>query len=253
MKVKKLGLKYYPVEHEEVFRFGAGSPVLSTRAYVYPVTVYKEKSWVRIAKVANTAEESRGMPRSHRTFRVGQVAGADRLRQPQGRHWRSLGANGDASIATSYPELAQHSRRESEGRGVALHSFALAQEALEASSISGDSVDIEPKLAFQWGHMDVEMALWQEGMEDEALQVLDKMGGPKKVFKVIERPRPEEEDDSSLGNISERESETSHDDGLEDPESDSTDTETEDEEMMHQALAGDISGELEIFNKGQRR
>ena len=59
MKVKKLGLKYYSVEHEEVFRFGAGSPVLSTKAYVYPVTIYKEKSWVRIAEVANTAEDRR--------------------------------------------------------------------------------------------------------------------------------------------------------------------------------------------------
>ena len=33
------------------------------------------------------------------------------------------------------------------------YSFALVQEALEASSISGDSVDIEPKLAFQCAHI----------------------------------------------------------------------------------------------------
>ena len=62
MKVKKLGLKYYSVEHEEVFRFGAGSPVLSTRAYVYPVTIYKEKSWVNRGGSQQKTAELRNAP-----------------------------------------------------------------------------------------------------------------------------------------------------------------------------------------------
>jgi hypothetical protein len=30
--------RWHEVEHQEVFRFGAGEPVLSTKAYIYPVT-----------------------------------------------------------------------------------------------------------------------------------------------------------------------------------------------------------------------
>ena len=48
------GLHYETVQHEEIFRFGAGKPVLSTEAVVYPVQLGMEGplSYLRLARGA---------------------------------------------------------------------------------------------------------------------------------------------------------------------------------------------------------
>ena len=63
------------------------------------------------------------------------------------------------------------------------HSFALVQDALDSISDSGSEVP-------QW-------AMWQETMEDEAIETLDAIGAPK-VFKPQLHPMSSDE-----GSISE--------------------------------------------------
>ena len=55
----KKGLPFHKTNHEEVYRFGAGAPVLSTEAFLYAVQIYDHKSWVRIAVVDNTPDDNR--------------------------------------------------------------------------------------------------------------------------------------------------------------------------------------------------
>ena len=59
--LRKRGLHFFEVEHTEVFRFGAGEPVMSTRAFVYPVVLgeSQQPSWLRLAEVANTRTDHR--------------------------------------------------------------------------------------------------------------------------------------------------------------------------------------------------
>ena len=45
------GLQCRVTEHEEVFRFGAGQPVLSTEARIYPIELGSQRSWLRLAVV----------------------------------------------------------------------------------------------------------------------------------------------------------------------------------------------------------
>ena len=55
------GLRYETVEHEEIFRFGAGKPVLSTEAVVYPVQLGADGplSYLRLAVVRRTRDDDR--------------------------------------------------------------------------------------------------------------------------------------------------------------------------------------------------
>ena len=57
--MRQKGLPFYKTNHEEVYRFGAGAPVLSTEAFLYAVQIYDHKSWVRIAVVDNTPDDGR--------------------------------------------------------------------------------------------------------------------------------------------------------------------------------------------------
>ena len=56
--LRALGLQWLSVEHEEVFRFGAGRPVLSTEAKIYPIWVGETPSWLRLA-VVESEKDSR--------------------------------------------------------------------------------------------------------------------------------------------------------------------------------------------------
>ncbi len=54
------GLKWMEVPHQEVFRFGAGAPVMSNRAVVYPIVLGQSKmSWLRLAVVEDTPTDRR--------------------------------------------------------------------------------------------------------------------------------------------------------------------------------------------------
>ena len=54
-------LPYEVLEHEETFRFGAGAPVLSTEAGLYPVVLGGTgiRSWLRVAVVDDTKQDPR--------------------------------------------------------------------------------------------------------------------------------------------------------------------------------------------------
>lgn len=60
-ELQKRGLEFDTVEHEEVFRFGAGKPVLSTEAHVYPVQLGGDGplSYLRLAVVRKTTGDDR--------------------------------------------------------------------------------------------------------------------------------------------------------------------------------------------------
>ena len=267
MRVKHLGLEYHTAHHEEVFRFGAGSPVLSTKAYIYPVTIYKEKSWVRIAEVDNTKDD-------HRVAECPGLIGPSELSRWKvqidfaahkvgiGGHWEPTVMSPSRHPILNLLNVQAGQCRKSEWHTRELealrqrligdpYSFALVQEALEscASSVEEPGQETE-QMIYHSGQETLKLAAWQEGMEDEVLQVMDKMGGPE-VFKVISGPQAAESDNDSLGSISERESETSHDDGL--SAQSSTSSETESEEDYNEALTGDVGGDTEIFTKAQKR
>ena len=60
-ELRSRNLPWEEVPHEEVFRFGAGAPVVSTRAMLYPVALGNSGvlSWLRLALVENTASDPR--------------------------------------------------------------------------------------------------------------------------------------------------------------------------------------------------
>ena len=57
----EMQLPYEVLEHEETFRFGAGAPVLSTSAGLYPVVLGKSgiRTWLRVAVVEDTKDDPR--------------------------------------------------------------------------------------------------------------------------------------------------------------------------------------------------
>ncbi|CAK9114738.1 unnamed protein product [Durusdinium trenchii] len=127
------------------------------------------------------------------------------------------------------------------------HSFALVQDALDSISDSGSEVPQEVlKVAVHGPETQQQLAMWQETMEDEAVETLDAINAPK-VFKPQLDPMSSDE-----GSISEGESETSHDPDYQDEDS-TTSNETEAEEEFHEILTSGCAGETEILSKGQRR
>ena len=78
------------------------------------------------------------------------------------------------------------------------HSFALVQDALDSISDSGSEVPQEAlKVAVHEPETQQQLAMWQETMEDEAIETLDAIGAPK-VFKPQLHPMSSDE-----GSISE--------------------------------------------------
>ena len=60
-RLEQLGLTWETVAQEEHFKFGAGPPVLSRRAFIYPVFTHGGRSWVRISEVGGAAEGCPGL------------------------------------------------------------------------------------------------------------------------------------------------------------------------------------------------
>ena len=103
------------------------------------------------------------------------------------------------------------------------HSFALVQDALDSISDSGSEVPQEVlKVAVHGPETQAQLAMWQETMEDEAIETLGAINAPK----VKPQLDPMSSDE---GSISEGESE------------------------FHEILTSSCAGETEILSKGQRR
>ena len=79
--------RWHEVEHQEVFRFGAGEPVLSTKAYIYPMTLGETGvcSWLRLAMVGNTVND-------HRVEHCPALVGPSEMRRWDTSRWILAGA-----------------------------------------------------------------------------------------------------------------------------------------------------------------
>ena len=257
--LRKRGLHFFEVEHTEVFRFGAGEPVMSTRAFVYPVVLgeSQQPSWLRLAEVANTRTDHRvaqcpalvGPSEMARwgvemNFGSGQTVVAGHSSQTQLSETRHpvLKILGEApKEAWQTPQLEQLKERLIKDP----FSLALLQAALEEESDSSSTTAVVPKE--ESPDETEEFALWQSHLEDEAISCLDFI--PQEA--LINVAAPPREDEPSDGSFSEGESETSHGSG---PDVQSTESESSDEERDYsEILASDLPGETEILNKGQRR
>ena len=91
------------------------------------------------------------------------------------------------------------------------------------------------------------MARWQKKSESETINLLDVMG-----VDCFRATTSKDDDDTSTGSISERESETSHEGGLPLNSSEEETTETEDD-MTDEVMIAGSAGDTEYLGKGQKR
>ena len=267
-KLRDRGLDWIEVQHEEVFRFGAGKPVLSTTACVYPVQIGEDGpcTWLRLAIVERTADDSRVAqcpaligPSELKRWGIGLHFGTETMlingvwkttRFSPTRH-PVLSMIGKADPECWFtPELTK--LKETLVRDP--YSMALVAEALDEVSEPETDVPLAHENACPDDDDWVEMAKWQESLEDEALTVADvivpsllQQGG---IREDVQEDGVSEHSD--MGSISEGESETSHETLMD--SSDRSETDEEEQDMMerHEILQADI-GDEEVLNKGQRR
>ena len=262
------GLSWDRMSHEEVFRFGAGKPVLSTEAVIYPVQLGGEGgslSYLRLAVVSRTAQDDRVAhcpalvgPSEMRRWQVKlnfadgtMEIGADGKKRPtqfsQTRH-------PILTLVGSAPAVAWHTKELQDLRTrlqTDPYSMALLAEALEGESADEDDRETVPGLA-EPDDEDEVLAVMQESLEDEAISLWDQVMPeipPGCLLSGVQ-----ESDDDSLGSISTGESETSHE-GQDDGSCEgSSSSETEDEMAeRHLTLMAEVEGDEEVLNKGQRR
>ena len=262
------GLSWDCVSHEEVFRFGAGKPVLSTEAVIYPVQLGGEGgslSYLRLAVVSRTAQDERVAhcpalvgPSEMRRWQVKlnfadgtMEIGADGKKRPtqfsQTRH-------PILTLIGSAPAAAWHTKELQDLRTTLQtdpYSMALLAEALDVESADEDEKDdvvIHHLAELEDGEV---LAEFQESLEDEAISLWDQVMPeipPGCLLSGVQ-----ESDDESLGSVSTGESETSHED-LDGSYQDSSSSETEDEMAeRHLTLMAEVDGDEEVLNKGQRR
>ena len=260
-ELKQRQLPYFVVQHHETFRFGAGEPVISTTAYVYPIRLGDsgEVTWLRLAEVCNTASD-------HRVEQCPALVGPSEMAR-----WRvSMNFNaGVTEIAGHVAETQLSDTRHPvlrvlpEGPAEAWltpemtalketllkdpYSLALLQQGPEET---GDTTEEEELAAPADPDECHDLAMWQETMEDEAIMCLDHVLAQQEGESLLALAAPEDES-ASDGSISEGESETSHEDGPDEPSDGETDSEGSQEEAN--VLGADLPGDTEILNKGQRR
>ena len=262
------GLSWDCMSHEEVFRFGAGKPVLSTEAVIYPVQLGGDGgplSYLRLAVVSRTAQDDRVAhcpalvgPSEMRRWQIKlnfadgtMEIGADGKKRPtqfsQTRH-PILALIGSAPADAWRTKELQDLRTRLQTDP---YSMALLAEALD-----GESADEEEKVEVELHQLaepdDGEvLAELQESLEDEAISLWDHVMPEIPPGCLVSGVQ--ESDDDSLGSVSTGESETSHEDqGGSQGVSSSSETEDEMAER-HLALMAEVDGDEEVLNKGQRR
>ena len=264
-RLKKAGLEWYEVEHDEVFRFGAGAPVQSTTACIYPVRPGggDTRSWLRLAVVDKTSRDDRVQfcpalvgPSEMARWNVQMDFGEQRLKlgdsyvpmTMSATHHPVISLLGVDSKMSDWDEAGLQSLLETLRSDP--YSMALLGEKLDEAEKESDEIP-EKKVPLDFDMDDEVEALaeWQESLEAEAVALWDEVRPhlDPECFITAEDPRDERE--SSLGSLSEGESETTHAGS-----SDSSSEDTSDEERAFGAtLNADPGGDEEILNKGQRR
>ena len=209
--LRELGLQWLVVTHEEIFRFGAGKPVLSTEAMVYPIQIGATRSWLRLAVVA-----SEGDPRvadcpalvgpSEMARLDVKMDFAQQSISVAGEPWQALelsatrhpvvdvvpapGADqGDWDVAP-LRELRERLCRDP-------YSLALLQDQLELveddGAVDPEEVRSESEAMSELGEDESflhEAAAWQVGLEDEAIRKWDELALPQEAFRASSRRPP---------------------------------------------------------------
>jgi len=262
----KKGLPFHKTNHEEVYRFGAGAPVLSTEAFLYAVQIYDHKSWVRIAVVDNTPDDNRvaecpGLVGPAELARWKVQIDFAKLQVAIHGKWQPTVLSPSRHPILNLLNVGKHPNPSAwetgDLRELRLrltndpHSFALLQEALDdLSSDDGCAAEPDPTTneAVHWTGPQFEMmARWQKKSESETINLLDVMG-----VDCFRATTSKDDDDTSTGSISERESETSHEGGLPLNSSEEETTETEDD-MTDEVMIAGSAGDTEYLGKGQKR
>ena len=60
-RLTELGLGYYGIDQHETFRFGAGPPIVSLKAFLYPCFTHGRPTWLRISLVDGPAASCPGL------------------------------------------------------------------------------------------------------------------------------------------------------------------------------------------------
>ena len=189
--LKSLGLEWNTVEHEEIFRFGAGRPVLSTEAKIYPVWIGGMKSWLRLAVVESEKDprvaECPALAGPSELARWGvcmdfakqgiSINGGSwqTLRLSPSRHpvLNVLPRRGATMDQRRSPELAElKDRLEADPYSMALlqeQVNEIEKKQLEETELEATS-DEEPPEASEMGNeeFDEMAALWQEQMDERS-------------------------------------------------------------------------------------
>ena len=286
--LRERNLMWNTVEHEEVFRFGAGRPVLSVEAHLYPVCIGKLKSWMRLAVVesekdprvadcpalAGPSELSRWgvrMDFARQSISIGQDDW-QKIRLSPSRHpvLNVLPPEGSTRAMWETKELVElREKLETDP-----YSMALLQEQVDEIAVAvadfdkvklkvesmtmetsseGSTEPIEEVLQAADEEFDVAAAHWQESMEEEAIRKWDELGLPPEAFRRAE-DSSSVEDDTSAGTLSESMSISEED--ANDARSDtSSETSSEgDNENLETILVADAGcADEEHLTKGQRR
>ena len=272
--LRALGLQWLSVEHEEVFRFGAGRPVLSTEAKIYPIWVGETPSWLRLAVVesekdsrvaecpalAGPSELARWAVRMDFAKQGISIQGGQwqTLRLSQSRHpvLNVLPHKGATMSQWETPELVELRQR----LEVDPYSMALIQEQVTAIETEMENMELEATSeedSHETAEMDNEefeqaAALWQERMDDEAFHKWDGLALPSEAFRATQGASDTEED-TSTGTISDAHSVSEED--ANDIQSEDSDESSSDESTEYETILVAEAGcaDEEALTKGQKR
>ena len=224
-RLRSLAFKWHTVEHDEIFRFGAGAPIQSTRAHLYPVCPGggTMRSWLRLAVVDRTSQDDRVQfcpalvgPSEMARWKVQLDFGAKELQLGNQRFPMEM-SHSHHPVLSLVGEKAERGDWESEDMRQLLrtlstdpYSMALLEESLNQAAEEDDPVAQEKQERYDLDEEEVvKLAMWQEEMEMEAIAVMDELHPhlPPECFLSVVK---DENDESSTGSLSEGESETTH-------------------------------------------
>lgn len=267
-ELRALGLPWEEVSQEEVFRFGAGAPVMSTRAMIYPITLGGTglRNWLRISEVENTASDNR-------VDQCPALVGPSELAR-----WKVVFNFADGKVNIDGQELpmqlsqARHPvlpvvaagdwKEWSTPQLAALkeilmsdpYSLALLQENLPELELEFER-EAKQKAAPTAAHLESSdeeyLGEWQEELEAQTVHLMDSVLGrmPSDALKVADQSDTTED---SEGSLSEGESESSHDAGWEGDSESTSESESEVEDR-HEVMTAETGGGTDVLAKGQRR
>ena len=263
----QLGLSWESVRQHETFKFGAGEPVVSHQAMLYPVYSHGTQSWVRISEVGEGARGCPGligpseMTRWDVELRFGtrtmKVLGQARpMRLSNTRHpvlqLLEMDADHPWQMQTWYQgELGTLVRRlrEDPAQMAFFEDETVSPTSTAAPEEEGSEGEIP--ILDEAPPQEVPTLTSQDLAELQGRLAQDvelSYGLLQTAFKDRD---PEAEESSSFGSISEPVSETSHELGAPQSEPDSdTSSEAADNRERHETL---YAPELQPYTKGQKR